>query len=406
MNQKNLFPDLLEKYLNNSLLPEEEQEFVRLLHEKRYRDWLSLDVLTKLEEAHPELRTLPADSSQKILQSIFTHGEEVQHAAAPRIPLWRRWMPYAAAAVLVVFVGIYFYRDSQKETSPVATVQPVQNDVEPGGNKAILTLADGRKIVLDSAANGQLVMQGNVEVVKTKDGELTYRESAIGNRQSAMSALNVLSTPRGGQYMLILPDGSKVWLNAASTIKFPTAFAKNERQVELTGEAYFEVAHNTKQPFYVNMKGMTVQVLGTHFNINAYEDEEAVKTTLLEGKVKIVNRQSSIVNRQSAMLKPGQQAVFTHDSRLTIHDIIDAEDAIAWKNGLFIFNNESITSVMRRLSRWYDIEVEYKGDVSGKSLWGTISHFEKVSEVLKMLEMTNVVDFTIDGKKIIVKSNQ
>jgi ferric-dicitrate binding protein FerR (iron transport regulator) len=395
MHQKNLFPDLLEKYLNNGLLPEEEQEFVNLLRQKRYRDWLSLDVLARLEDEHPELKTLPDDASQKMLQAIFSHGEEV----TPRIPSRRRWMPYAAAAILLLAVGLYFYPTRQKQEAPVVTTTPVQQDVDPGGNKAILTLADGRKIVLDSAANGQLVNQDNAEVTKTKDGELTYNSSAA-------VSYNILNTPRGGQYMLTLPDGTKVWLNAASTIKFPTAFINKDRQVELSGEAYFEVAHNAKQPFYVNLKGMSVLVLGTHFNVNAYEDENAVKTTLLEGSVRIVNRETSNVNGLLPVLKPSQQAVFTHDSRLTIHDVPDAEEAIAWKNGLFIFSNENITSIMRKLARWYDIDVEYKGDVSGKSLWGTMSRFEKVSEVLKMLELTNVVNFSMEGRKIIVKPNQ
>jgi transmembrane sensor len=393
MQQKNLFPDLLEKYLHNKLLPEEEREFVKLLGEKRYRDWLSLDVLAKLEAEYPELKILPADSGQKILQSIFTHGEEVTHAPTRRVPELRRWLPYAAAAVLIVLAGIYFYTAPKKETAPAATIQPVENDAEPGGNKAILILADGRTIELDSAANGQLAMQGNVAVIK-KDGALTYNS---GNSTGAIT-YNILSTPRGGQYMLSLPDGSKVWLNAASTIKFPTAFTTGERQVELTGEAYFEVAHNAKQPFYVNLKGMTIQVLGTHFNVNAYDDEETIKTTLLQGTVKIVAQQSVI-------LKPGQEAIRKQNAPLTVQNYPDAEEAIAWKNGLFIFTNENITSVMRKLARWYNIEVEYEGDVSGKSLWGTISRFEKVSEVLRMLELTNVVDFTMEGRKIIVKPN-
>jgi transmembrane sensor len=386
MPQKNLFPDLLEKYLDNRLLPEEEREFVQLLREKRYRNWLSLDVLARLEADYPELKTLPADSGQKILQSIFTHGEEI--TTGP-VPMHHRWLPYAAAALLIVAAGIYLYT---KDVTPRVTEQSVQNDAQPGGNKAVLILADGRTIVLDSAANGQLVMQGNVEVVKTKDGELTYK----GSNGAAAISYNTLSTPRGGQYMLSLPDGSKVWLNAASTIKFPTAFTGNQRQVELTGEAYFEVAHDAQKPFYVNAKGMNVQVLGTHFNVNAYEDEDAMTTTLLEGKVTV----------NSAVLKPGQEAVLTQDERLTVRNNPDAEESIAWKNGLFIFSNENIASIMRKLSRWYDIDVEYKGDVSGKSLWGTISRFEKVSEVLKMLELTNVVRFTIEGKKIIVKPNQ
>jgi len=217
------------------------------------------------------------------------------------------------------------------------------------------------------------------------------------NSSALPLSYNMLVTPRRGQYQLVLPDGSKVWLNAASSIRYPVAFIGNERRVQITGEAYFEVTHNATMPFIVEKGDMRVEVLGTHFNVNAYNDESAIKTTLLEGKVKIVNR-------QSAILKPGQQAILTAGSRLTILDKTDVEDVVAWKNGLFHFESSEIKTVMRQIARWYDVDVVYeRTTVNNDPMFVEISRNTRLSDVLKALEESGSAKFSIQGKTIIVK---
>jgi len=332
--------------------------------------------------------------------------------------------------------GMLFWMN-RSTNPPKATVvqekpksQPA-NDVQPGGNKAILTLGNGATIILDSAHNGALAQQGNTQVVKTNDGQLLYNQTTknSGNPLTTDPAdsrhpdkfgnspltYNTLSTPRGGQYQLVLPDGSTVWLNAASSIRFPTAFTGNERNVEITGEAYFEVKKNAAMPFTVKMNnGASVQVLGTHFNINAYDDESSSKVTLLEGSVKVGNRQSAIGNEEKAkdknyevILKPGEQAIVvaspltTDHSPLTINHSPDIEEVMAWKNGAFQFNGSTIETVMRQVSRWYDVEVEYKGNIS-LHFAGTISRNVNISQVLEMLEKAGGIKTTLKGNKVIV----
>jgi ferric-dicitrate binding protein FerR (iron transport regulator) len=275
----------------------------------------------------------------------------------------------------------------------------------------MLTLADGRTITLDDVQNGILTKEGNTAVSK-KDGIVMYHSPAGDAQPAAIISYNTLTTPRGGQYQLVLPDGSKVWLNAASSIKYPTAFTGNERKVEVTGEGYFEVAKNASMPFHVQVNNMDVEVLGTHFNINGYSDEPSIRTTLLEGSVKV--RQWSMVNGQlktenEALLKPGEQAALagthspltTHHSPLTIDHSPNTEEVMAWKNGLFQFQDASIESIMRQVARWYDVQIEYKGKINNEFI-GKIPRHVPVSSVLNILESTGWVHFTIVGKKIIV----
>jgi ferric-dicitrate binding protein FerR (iron transport regulator) len=341
----------------------------------------------------------------------------------------------AAAIIILLTAGLFWMFLKNNATNQKAIVKnaPPVNDspsIIPGANKAVLTLADGTTVVLDNAANGTLAQQNNVQVVKSKDGELEYqpaivnRQSANGpsrREQSAMVTYNKLSTPRGGQYMIVLPDGSKVWLNAASSIKYPTAFTGNERRVEVTGEVYFEVASLThkdgshKIPFVVDISpttqagGSHIEVLGTHFNVNAYNDEGTIKTTLLEGKVKFVNRQSALNAAEgSVILKPGEQAIATsfsprHDGHtLTIDHSPDIESVMAWKNGLFQFNNVTIETVMRQVARWYDVQVVYERDASKDLFRGKIYRNTEMSQLLKILELSGA-HFKIEGKKVIVQ---
>jgi transmembrane sensor len=343
----------------------------------------------------------------------------------------------AATILILLTAGLFWMLLKNNATNPKAIVKnaPPVNDsasIIPGANKAVLTLADGTTVVLDNAANGTLAQQNNVQVVKSKDGELKYQPAmSNGSPRAGAITYNMLSTPRGGQYMIVLPDGSKVWLNAASSIKYPTAFTDNERRVEVTGEVYFEVnslpppptgGGGKKIPFIVKIStpsgaGGEVQVLGTHFNVNAYGDDGVVKTTLLEGKVKVVKRQTvrqpadetENDNRESAILKPGEQAIIASHSRLTIDDSRltidhspDIESVMAWKNGLFQFNNVTIETVMRQVARWYDVQVVYERDASKDLFRGKIYRNTEMSQLLKILELSGA-HFKIEGKKVIVQ---
>ncbi|TZF81550.1 FecR family protein [Pedobacter sp. BS3] len=332
---------------------------------------------------------------------------------APVFSISRFWK-YAAAVILVCAIGLYFWKYPGSK-QPLVVNQ--KNDIAPGGNKAILTLADGRKISLTDVKDGELAQQSGIRVTKTADGQLVYH---VADASSAVPlAYNTLSTPQGGQYQVVLPDGTRVWLNAASSLTYPTTFSGNERLVTLTGEGYFEVAkaplipQRGKQhalssrlagrgeawvPFIVMAEGQRVEVLGTHFNINAYPDEEVIKTTLLEGSVKVSKPNSAALLDAGVKLHPGQQAVLSQVSptAITVNNDINIEEAVAWKNGYFMFINEPVQSIMRKISRWYNVEIVYQDNLKDKALWGTVSRFKNVSEVLKMLELTGVVHFKIE----------
>jgi transmembrane sensor len=318
----------------------------------------------------------------------------------------------AAVVLLLVTAGGWLWLTRTPKTQ-VATLEATNGDVAPGGNKALLTLANGSAIVLDNLANGIVAQQGNVKVLKPGDGQLTYSPS-IPTASGGEALYNTLSTPKGGEYTIILPDGSQVWLNAASSITYPTVFNIKERKVQVTGEAYFEVAKlitadgRKRVPFIVDISSPTgggregalgrIEVLGTHFNINAYDDESAMKTTLLEGKVK-----ASMVNGEWSILKPGQQAAI-HHSQLTIHDKVDLESTMAWKNGLFHYENTDIQTVMRQLSRWYNVEVVYKRDLDKDDpLFFEVSRHTNLSDVLKVLNLAGGARFSIENRKIIVQ---
>lgn len=337
-----------------------------------------------------------------------------------------RWMQVAAAAIVVLAIGVAGYwfinRNAKNEVAKNdQSVKPTAADILPGSNKAVLTLADGTVITLDSAANGQLAKQGSSQVIKTKSGELVYEktaQNAVGSLTTDNSPLtyNMLVIPRGGQYQLTLPDGSKVWLNAASSIRYPVAFG-NERRVELTGEAYFEVAKDAHKPFHVVTPTQDVEVLGTHFNVNAYFNEPSVKTTLLEGSVlvkpAIGNRQSAKNAERSVVLKPGEQSVLAEansrfippvggtDSRLTINYSPNMEQIMAWKNGFILFNKADIKSIMRQVERWYNVDVVYEGEIPQRTFTGGIERSARLSELLRLLEVSKV-KFRIEDKKLIV----
>nr|WP_121273539.1 FecR family protein [Pedobacter schmidteae] len=314
-----------------------------------------------------------------------------------------KWIS-AAAILFTLGIGYWYYTQATSQND--LNKSRYANDVPPGGNEAILTLADGSKISLTDAAKGELLNKQGVRIVKTKDGQLVYTVDPGMARTDEVVVFNTITTPRGGQYQINLPDGTKVWLNAASALKFPTTFANlKERRVELSGEAYFEVSKNKQQPFKVlssaadKGRAQETEVLGTHFNINAYEDEDETKTTLLEGAVKVAALQNAN-KKHDMVLSPGQQAVLSNSGLKTM--TVDTEEAIAWKNGNFMFANEGIESIMRKLARWYNIEVVYQGKITDKDFVGTVPRFKNISEALTILELTNNVHFKIEGRRVTV----
>lgn len=292
---------------------------------------------------------------------------------------------FKAAVILIALIaGSYIYF-SKSDRSAVLTTSTKTNKktIVPGGNNAVLLLADGSQIILNKTSDGQLANQSGVEVIKTKSGELLYRFT--GNSNAKAGAINTVSTPRGGQYHLILVDGTEVWLNASSSVKFPTAFVGNERKVEVTGEVYFEVAKNETKPFIVHTDQSDIKVLGTHFNVNTYADEAYERTTLLEGSVEIKH------GDKKALLKPGQQASFNGKvDGINVSEIEDLEAVIAWKNGYFQFEKSDLPAVMRQISRWYDANVIYNGKIPAKQYTGKIPRNINVAKLIEMLAYSGI----------------
>lgn len=337
---------------------------------------------------------MPEDKAASILQNILDKGKD--RVVPVKRSLSIQWIKIAATVILFLGGACYWYFNTKKEDNnsrnvAMATVQEKPAQIVPGGNHAVLTMADGTRIMLDSVDNGK-IQKGNLKITK-KNGLLVFA-STPGS--VAKISYNTLSTPRGGNYKVILADGSEVWLNASSSLRFPTAFPGNQREVELTGEAYFEVAKNKAKPFHVKVGDMTINVLGTHFNVHAYEDENSIKTSLLEGSVAI--KRGSV----SGLLKPGQQAILARNKeRVEIKDA-DLDEVMAWKNGLFQFDGADIKTIMNQIGRWYDVDIVYSDKVPVRRFEGKISRDAQLSDVLRILELSNV-KFKMEGKKIIVE---
>lgn len=371
------------------------------------RRWL-LDYLDHTD--HVELRQLMQERFNEDVTVCIAHIDadrlltaihEKMEPVRPKRELFlvKNWKKLAVAASVVIAVGLVVFVYSSYLAETPATIAGKQaaphHEIAPGRNSAILTLADGTSIVLDSAANGALAQQGNIKVLKL-DGQIAY--SHTRNDVNAQPVYNTIATAKGNQYQLILSDGSKVWLNAASSIRFPAAFTGNERRVEVTGEAYFEVAKNSAEPFRVVIdkpfgNDGEIEVLGTHFNVNAYDDEKDTKTTLLEGSVKV--KTASTVQ----VLVPGQQARQTSDARIVINKDVDVSQVVAWKEGFFLFDNTDLRTLMRQVARWYDIEVVFEGKVPEDGFSGKISRSVPLSDLLNALEL-NDIHFKIEGRKI------
>jgi transmembrane sensor len=304
------------------------------------------------------------------------------------------WMAIAASIILILSVSSYMLFFNNSKPTHIANTTPTKAvDVQaPQTNTAIITLSDGRKVYLDSVTNGEVSVQNNIRLVKLANGQVAYQ--AVSSEGIQEIQYNTLTNPRGSKIVdMTLSDGTRVWLNAGSSITYPVAFVGNQRTVSVSGEAYFEVTNNAVKPFVVKKGSMEVTVLGTHFNVDAYEDEPNTEVTLLEGSVNVTN------NGVSALLKPGQQAQITEGVKVINNP--DLEAVMAWKNGRILFNASDLKDIMRHLARWYDLDIIYKKDVKEK-FYVEIASSSNLSNVLKILEGTGVVHFKIDGKEITV----
>lgn len=392
------FPILLDKYLTDALTPAEEQVFFALLELAPNQEILRQAIDARAEgKDYSEGRPLGTSDYEGLERAIRAQGAVRASAAqasgetpaqTSRVrPLYPRFAAAAAAVILLLGAGAFWI--SRKSPTIAPHLQTAL--VHPATDKAILQLGNGGTIVLDSAHNGVLASQGGVRVIKTDSGQLTYE----GTTDAVV--YNQISTPRGGQYQLVLPDGSKVWLNAASSVRFPTAFTGGQRIVSITGEAYFEIAPDKTKPFSVRAGGVTVEVLGTHFDVMAYADEAATKTTLLEGSVRV--RKGS-ANR---LLSPGQQALAETGPNAAVLFVqtVDTAQAVAWKNGLFEFDHLDLGTIMRQISRWYDVDVRYEGVDSAARFDGGISRKLDLPDVLHLLEGSGI-RFKLENRTLTV----
>ena len=359
---------------------------------------------------HPEHKEALERLVQNILMQDFATGLDDPHMKTAilahldeakairqrtvRIPKFIRYT--AAAAVILAVVGVVYITQSTPAKMPIALKPAVRHDVAPGHEGAILTLDDGKQIVLDSSGDGSLARQGGMAITKQHAGQLVYQvEPAAAFPQGTM--FNTLTTPRGRRTSVVLSDGTKVWLNAASSIRFPASFMDKDRTVELSGEAYFEVARDAARPFRVKVnhpgRNLEVEVLGTSFDVMAYDDEESVNTTLVDGSVKVVTPAGA------SLLKPGQQLMAGANGKTSLVVDADVQKATAWKDGNFLFRGDELGDIMKQLARWYDIDVRYDSPVTDHYT-GKISRQVNISQVLKMLEAAGGVNFTVENKEV------
>jgi ferric-dicitrate binding protein FerR (iron transport regulator) len=428
MDSSSAFIFLVEKYLTDSITPLEEQNLLAQLESEGNRELLRRMIDERAEDrSYADIENVPLREAgyEKLEAAIQAYEATPQPGAAPAAPAAPvipidphraprhsvRRTAVAAATLLLLATGtfvLYIRHQHRRDVSLARTITPSVSPVAPlapGGNKAILQLGNGSTIILDSAHNGLLARQGGARVIKLDSGELSYQGGAQAGGPkgshadvSAAPLYNTITTPRGGQYQLVLPDGTRVWLNAASSLRFPTAFTGSDRTVSMTGEAYFEVASDKVRPFHVQVNQMTVDVLGTHFNVMAYSDEKAVKTTLLEGSVKV--EEGSL----ERLLSPGQQASLsnpvpvgsTAPRKLAVQSV-DVQQVVAWKNGFFELDNMDLGTIMRQISRWYDVDINYQTMDTTTRFGGGISRKLNLPDVLRLLEV-NGVRFKLENR--------
>lgn len=378
---------LLQKYTSGQLSKAEEEELLNLTDTDP--QLVANEIAEMLIQVEEPLKAAAFSNAEQVLAKILAVDKPIETKKRKLTP-FLRWT--AAAALVLIGIASLLYLVNRKQS----TLTAYATDISAGGNKAFLRLADGRKVSLTDARNGDIAKQAGVNVVKTAQGQLVY--STANKQGKTISELNTIETPRGGMWQVKLPDGTSVWLNAATLLTYPVSFAaKAPRIVTLKGEAYFEVAKDKTRPFIVRTEGQEVGVLGTHFNINSYANEGVTKTTLLEGSVKIKANN----DMTAQVLKPGEQAVLSNGN-LSVA-MADTEEAIAWKNGEFMFNHEKLSSIMRKISRWYDVEIEYAdAEAANLMYYGTMNRFDKVSKILRKFEQTGEMKFKISEHKITV----
>ncbi len=391
---------LVELFFSNNITERQKEEL---------STWVStLDdsqIQTLLEKAwqnHVPDTRIPEDISEKIISTFIEEKSRKREkkAKAPVIKLRppNSWWKVAgvAACLCAMIIAILVIQGRPKKIALVKALpgKAVSDDVKPGGHTAVLTLADGTRILLDSTSNGFVSMQGNTKVMKQQGGVIAYNKENSGRTELSY---NTMSTPAGGMYQLILSDGTKAWLNASSSIHFPIEFTTKERRVSITGEVYFEVAKNAGKPFIVTVNKLAeVKVLGTHFNLNAYDNENEIKTTLLEGSISISK------GTNSETLTAGQQAQINKNGSIKKLNDVDLEEAVAWKNGKFIFNGTELQEVLRQAARWYNLEVVYEGKIPDDKFSGQVSRSVSLSNLLKWMQWSEVY-FKLEGRKLIIK---
>ncbi|WP_040540547.1 FecR family protein [Pedobacter arcticus] len=384
------FKSLLNNYLEGTASEQDQQRLIN------FYDDIQKDKLSWI--------TSEMGEQEQVRQALLNKINDRLDCKSKKLKNKNRWqLSIAASLILLLSIGSYTYlKLHQKEIA----YHQKSNEIKPGCNKAILTLANGKKISLDDSHSGKIVEEAGVLITKTGEGKLVYNVVTSKALPADVAiTYNTISTPKGGQYQIDLPDGTKVWLNAASSLKYPIQFKTNERIVELSGEGYFEVAKDKSRPFKVITAMQQVEVLGTHFNINSYSDEPSVKTTLLEGKVSVfplyTNKKKGNPDTQHAILKPNQQSVMI-DQQIKVL-AIDAQTVIDWRNGEFIFNDEPIKTAMRKLARWYDVDVVYEGNFDDIYFGGSFSKFVNLNESVKILESTNKLRCKIIGRRVYMK---
>lgn len=374
---------LFNKYLHNQITQEEYQELWQLMEEEKMSGQLNPQ-LQDLWKQEPDYSLKPDEWEQKM--------DALKKAQSPLPKLGFRWRTYAVAAAVILALAAYWVIDLQlspKENKVQAAKS--LSEVLPGRNGAVLTLSNGQKLILDSAGNGELATDANVAIIK-KDGELVY------SGRSEEMVYNTVSTDKGRQWRLTLPDGTRVWLNAASSISYPLSFSGKERVVTMTGEVYFEVVHNAQQPFKVKAGDRLIEDIGTSFNVNAYDDEKTLTATLLEGAVSISTPEAP---RSIVMEGNGKQAQVNGSGKISVSTDADTDEVMAWKNGMFSFNQSDIQGIMRQISRWYDLDVIYTGTQSKETFSGMVSRSSNLSQVLKIMEQASI-RFRLEGKTLIV----
>lgn len=389
---------LLEKHFRKTISPDEQGELSQMMAEAKATGSLEEWMNEKWLSYRPD-EQLPEEDADRYFKNIVAattaDDDSVQLSPRNRVSILNNNWARAAAVVLIAIAGYAIYsvlgkeKNNIQETPVASTMQ--RQDVTPGGNFATLTLADGSKVILDSMSNGLVASQGSAKVVKLENGEIKYE----AGKTTGEILYNTMTTPVGGEYHLVLPDGTGVWLNAASSITYPTAFTGKERNVSITGEVYFEVAKNANMPFKVKAEEQTIEVLGTHFNVNAYGNEHTVNTTLAEGKVLVTEKNKTIT------LQPGQQVQNDKAGNLRLVHNPDIDETLAWKDGLFRFNGTDIETIMRQVARWYGVEVIYKDKITEQFV-AEIPRSVNVSKLLELLELTKQVHFTINSKVITV----